>query len=235
MNRRALRKRVVCVIAAGAAIGTLAYAGPIRFDNPTGAGHFDWMPQVVGDQIFLNVLVDANAQTPGSGASGAFKQRALDPSGTDVRRGGPTGEGPQFVLNPQGNTFYLFPVDAGSMIPTPGAGGFSSAAVTYWTGGPEYLFDGQPTLFTAGVEAYIGVRFGTGPQYGWVGVVPEWATFTIGGTPTNALVLDAFAWGYETEVGVPIAAGAPEPGTLAMLALGAVTALRPRRLRSQID
>lgn len=52
----------------------------------------------------------------------------------------------------------------------------------------------------------------------------------------NTVELDAFAWGYETDPDVPIAAGIPEPGTLAALALGAAAALAGRRrVRSQID
>ena len=64
---------------------------------------------------------------------------------------------------------------------------------------------------------YLGVRFdlGEGFHYGWVGVVRE-------GTG-----LEAFAWGYETTPGVPIEG--PEPGTLAMLAFGAVLVGSRRR------
>ena len=80
-------------------------------------------------------------------------------------------------------------------------------------------FEGGYTNLPEGVEPYLGIRFdlGGGYQHSWLGVVhtgPE---------------LDAFAWGYETEVGVPIPAGVPEPGTLAALAVGAAALLGRRR------
>jgi hypothetical protein len=59
----------------------------------------------------------------------------------------------------------------------------------------------NPSILPEGVETYLGVSFdlGAGTQYGWIGVV------------RNAAMLDAFAWGYETDPGVPIAAGAWPP------------------------
>ena len=58
---------------------------------------------------------------------------------------------------------------------------------------------------------------GAGWHYGWIGVI------------RNAGNLQAFAWGYESDLNTPIAAGVPEPGTLAMLAFGAALALGRRR------
>ncbi len=62
-----------------------------------------------------------------------------------------------------------------------------------------------------GSEHYVGVRLNIGglSHYGWIGIT------------NNFGYIDAFAWGYETEPGVPVAAGAPTPSTLAGLALGA--------------
>ena len=49
-----------------------------------------------------------------------------------------------------------------------------------------------------------------GVHYGWVAVERDYGIW-----------LDAFAWGYETEAGTPIQAGAvPAPGTLAALVFG---------------
>ena len=217
----------VVVVVAG---GTQAWADPIRYDNPAGPGHFDWRALSSGDDIYLNILADAASQTGASG-SGTFRQRCYEPAQTDIRRGGPSGEGPQLAFAPSGSSSNIFVVSAGDDIPTPGADGFASSSYIY-NSSPQ---PGDPfTLFAAGEEAYVGVRFGeVGDtdvfQYGWIGVIPEWNTVDVGGVPTDTLVLDAFAWGYETEAGVPIEAGVPEPGTLALLAMGAVGVLSRRR------
>jgi hypothetical protein len=69
---------------------------------------------------------------------------------------------------------------------------------------------------------YLGVQFSDvdGAHYGWVSV---YSYFYID------LNLHAFAWGYETEPGVPIVAGIPAPGTLAALAFGAAVTRRGRK------
>jgi hypothetical protein len=70
----------------------------------------------------------------------------------------------------------------------------------------------------------MGVRFidMDGYHYGWISVVRH-------GNDFLQLDFDAFAWGYETEPGVPIIAGIPAPGTLAALAFGAVVTRRKRK------
>jgi len=81
----------------------------------------------------------------------------------------------------------------------------------------SYAYAGS--TFPEGVPLYLGVRF-NGPawQYGWIGVE------RISGSE-----LDAFAWGYETTPGVAIPAGIPEPGSLALLAFGALAVAGRRR------
>ena len=76
-----------------------------------------------------------------------------------------------------------------------------------------------PTPLPLNQATYLGVRFdpGDGNHYGWIGVEFDGAE------------LEAFAWGYETDPGVPIAAGTPEPGSLALLAFGAGALLRRKR------
>jgi hypothetical protein len=89
------------------------------------------------------------------------------------------------------------------------------AAVSQVPGYPPYW----SSDFSEGVESYMGVRFSDvdGYHYGWIGVMRV------------DLDLDAFAWGYETEPGVPIVAGIPAPGTLAALAFGAAVTRRGRK------
>ena len=67
----------------------------------------------------------------------------------------------------------------------------------------------------------MAVRFSDidGDHYGWISVV----------RPGIFWSFNAFAWGYETDPGVPIRAGIPAPGTLAALAFGAVVTRRGRK------
>ena len=86
----------------------------------------------------------------------------------------------------------------------------------------QYAGYGPETLLPEGTPTYLGLRFnGPNYQYGWIGVV------------RTSQQLEAFAWGYETEPGVPIAAGAPEPGSLALLAFGAAGVAGCRRRRNR--
>lgn len=204
-------RRAVQALAAGAMIaaGTQAYGDPIRFDNPPGAGHFDWA--VLSAYIPLDVMLPAGAQPGDPLATSAFEQYAT-PGASFLRSN--TGASDLQVGGPYGND--VVGVDAGELIPSGFA--WASRGYTYYPGYGSQLAEGQPT--------YLGVRFdlGSGDHYGWIGVV------------RTATELDAFAWGYETEAGVPIPAGIPEPGTLAALALGAAAVLAGRRrVRSQID
>jgi hypothetical protein len=75
--------------------------------------------------------------------------------------------------------------------------------------------------------AFIGFRFdgGSGLQYGW-------ARITTDGAPGNTFTLVDFAW---ADLGTQIAAGQtaiPEPGSLALLAVGAAGLVAWRRKRA---
>ena len=195
-------------LAAAAAIagGTQAYATPVRFDNPAGAGHFDWAASFFE---VLDVTDPAAAQSGVFGAAGTFYQYSLP--GYDFVGAGNTGGELQVAGGI--NNIYLIGVAGGDAIPS----GFTWL---YY----GYIEAGNPpaSLLPEGVATYLGVRFdpGDGLHYGWIGVT------------RTGLELDAFAWGYETDPGVPIAAGAvPEPGTLALLAFGAGAAATRRRRR----
>jgi len=194
--------------AAVIAAGTQAYADPVRYDNlPEGApGWFDWKtPNPEQSYRWLDVTKDVGTQPSGVGGNDGF---------------GHTGEdaGPwQFIvaLDDVGGAmqvggyadYVVVGVPSDTLIPS----GFT------WQDWGYVDFYGAET--PEGLQSYLGVRFdpGDGLHYGWIGVVRTGTQF------------DAFAWGYETEVGVAIEAGVPEPGSLALLAFGAAAALRRRR------
>jgi len=186
---------------------TPGYAAPVRFDNPE-AGHFEWFGGEP-EGFVLNVTLPASSQPGTLYDPGAF----LQDNGADwTQVAGGTGGDLQVGGTP---AVFLVGVNAGEPIPS----GFAWDPMGY-TNYPGYE---DQTQLVYDEPTYLGVRFdpGDGTHYGWIGVV--WASAD--------LTLDAFAWGYETEVGVPIEAGIPEPGSLVMLAVGAA-ALASRRRRS---
>lgn len=97
-------------------------------------------------------------------------------------------------------------------------------AYYYWSDWDVYIGDGA--------REYVGLRFedaGGDMHYGWMDVM--W-------NPGDER-FDAYAWAYETEADKPIGAaeGIPEPGTLAMFAVGAMAlaAARARRRRKKAE
>ena len=194
---------------------TCAYAEPIRFDNPSGAEHFIWYGGTGTDPIGLEIISDAASQTGAYGGVAQFHQANDLPYGDMVSSG--LGGGELQVGGPYDS--FLVGVDEGVIIPSG----------TPWNDYGTIFEPGLGSQLPEGQATYLGVQFplveGGDMHYGWIGVVYQ-----------NTVELDAFAWGYETDPGVPIAAGIPEPGTLALLAFGAAAvAATRRRLRSQID
>lgn len=187
---------------------TQAYAVPVRFDNPPGAGHYQW-PTTLGDEThWLDITQPPSSQPAPINDPIAFKQQhgssdsRVVTAGAEVEWGGLWG-------------MFLTDIGEGTLIPS--GLPWNHYGYIYYAGDYWELPADQP--------AWIGLRFdpGDGLHYGWVNVVRD-------PDGTDPYALEALAWGYETEVGVPIAAGIPEPGSLAVLAVG-VAALASRRRR----
>jgi len=218
-RHRSHRKAGAAAIGAAAAIaaGTQAYASPVRFDNPPGPGHFDWYHETTAtfSVCDLNVVLDAALQPP-CGDSQAVPigpttlRHVVDPIyPISWLQGQPTATG----LQTQAIGNIAVGVDAGTLIPSGPA-----FRVGPWVDGTLY---GYPPLLPEGLATHLGTRMTLpdGLHYGWIEVV------------RTGDALDALAWGYETEPGVPIAAGVPEPGSLALLAFGAAGLASRRRRR----
>ena len=202
-------KRAVQALAAGAVIaaGTQAYAEPIRIDNPPHGepGHFHWPMEGAN---WLDIALDASQQPGDPFGPMTVRQQVYGSYGFGAI------DGQQSGVQLEITAYYLLnALNEGDTIPS-GASWYNGG----YTFSPYY-----GSSLPEGEAKYVALRFdlGSGNQYGWIGVVRE------------GLESEAFAWGYETVPGEPIDAGAiPEPGTLAMLALGATALLGRRRCRS---
>ena len=187
-RNRARRQRAVrtaaLASAAALAAGTSAYAVPVRFDNPAGPGQYDWLPSTPGMSGEWLDITFPPASQPGTVSAVANFTQGINAGGVST-----TSAGTNSYLQVGGPyDAFVLGETAGELIPTGASWNFQGYA--YYPGFGSQLPEGQ--------ETYLGVRFnlGSGYQYGWIGVVrsgPE---------------LEAFAWGYETEPGVPICAGA---------------------------
>ncbi len=186
--------------AAVIAAGTQAYASPVRFDNPAGPGHFVWGVDGVNDYTFLDITEGQGSQGGGIGLTSWAHNPVI--AGGYVT---------SYSAGPEIATYYglLISFDPGHLITAAGGGPY------YWYGYGNNVANYLP----AGTPTYLAARFdpGDGWHTAWMGV------------ERTGQVLDLFAWGYETTPGVPIEAGVPEPNTLALLAFGAVAAIRKRR------
>lgn len=181
-----------------------ASAEAIRIDNPAGPGHFNWAASLGQDRT-LGIRLEPAFQPASDLRSDAFTTHLEESGGSEAHgaRGGEFQVGGPFDA-------FLIGVTFGTEIPSG----------TLWQGLGYAYFPEFESPLAEEQETYLGVRFtiDAAIHYGWIGV-----------TRTGA-DLDAFAWGYETEPGVAIPAGIPEPGSLAMLALGATGLLARRRV-----
>jgi hypothetical protein len=192
---------------AGVMLATLAVsmssnASIVRFDNPAGPDHYAWGDEAEAPNWLLDITLSAADQGGLLAGPGVFFHTNTGPE--SAVGAGWSGDALQV-----GGEFGVFAVGTslGSVIPGPYA----------WDGVGYVAVDGFGSAIAEGEQAYLGVRFNTGDgdHYGWIGIV------------RTGHDLDAFAWGYETEVGVPIAAGAevPGPGSLWMVMMFAPSLL----------
>jgi hypothetical protein len=213
--------RAAAALTAGAAIaaGTQAYADPIRFDNPAPGdpGHFDWQQ---GDGY--NPLTWLDITRPSTDQGDYYYAYSNAPL-----VGQYFGEQPyvNYDFGPSGYVakqymgfpiyYHLTKAFAGGAV-IDGSQYFDSLSdhvvdLSYYGYGVYSFFDITARYMGVAFEDYNGRT-----HYGWIGVT------------RNGTDLDAFAWGYETTAFTPIPAGIPEPGSLALLALGALAAVRRR-------
>ena len=191
---------------------THANADVVSFQNPPGPGHFDWAPSS-GEIIGLDITLSAADQTGVTQGATTFEHTNSDTfsfvdgtsDGREVRAGGIHG-GLLWA------SVFGDPIPAQAPLPSN----------HNWNPSSLIIHPALGSNFAEGEEAYLGVRFDTDGggdnwHYGWIGVV------------RTGIEFDAFAWGYETEPGVPIAAGVPEPTTLVLFAVAGSLFIRRRR------
>jgi hypothetical protein len=213
------------VLAATIAATSVAYAGPVRYDNDT---NYSWFYSV------LDLTQSSADQTYGGVGSVTGTSFYMDyfsdfyPS-FSYQHSYLSGAGAE-IWNSGFQNRYSAPLNSGELVGPGLSDGAWSQSSTF-----EFAWDSctynyyyyyyecesgfRGLLPPDGSQTYVGARLTIDNQfhYGWIGVQ------NFGG------FIDVFAWGYETEAGVPIAAGVPAPGGLGALAIGAVGALSRKR------
>jgi hypothetical protein len=218
-KRAAVRPSDLLAAAAAIAAGTQAYGEVIIFINPAEGepGHFDWqmLPGSSSPSQWLDITRPSVDQPGTLTSSSVMQAESVYCDGleetciwTNFTSGGAEVVADQLFSSEYWTVSYLE------------FSAYSQHATKTSSGEWSWV----STDFAYGEAGYIGVKFSDvdGYHYGWIGVVRE-------GTNYSGIKLDAFAWGYETEPGVPIRAGIPAPGTLAALAFGAVVTRRGRK------
>lgn len=220
-----MRNALFPFMAAGALLAAASAHGAIvHFENPAGAGHFDWVAPPTGGESLgagLNIMMPAASQTGArDGQDATFYQRNLYNAEIQVvgqpSQGG--GSRSEVAFTPEIPGPPTIPALTAVYEPGDVIG---ETGWWLWEQAPNIRDHTTGLPFEAGVPGFLGVRFdlGDGWRYGYIGVLR-----------TSDLEFEAFAWGYETEVGVPVRI-IPAPGAASLLGLCGLAAARRRRRR----
>lgn len=220
-NKKTVHHPLEFVSAAAAiAAATTAHGESVRFENSANWGWsqalldvtmssdsqpYGGIGQVTGSSIYLDYFSDFYPAF-------SYSHSYTNGGGAEIFSGG-------FMNN------YAKPLAFGEAIGPGLADGEFTAYSTidfvwssydYYTGKFDF---GNRGILPSQEDVYLGVRLDIdgATHYGWIGV--------------NRLgtSLEVFAWGYETQAGVSVGAGVPAPGALAVLAFGAVGALKRKK------
>lgn len=199
-----MRPRLLLAGMALVILGGVAHGATVTFIN-SGPDRFIWAG-VPGDFTRYLDITKAPGDQDLSNTLSSF-QHAIDLTGASSVRGG----FPASQVETASNRVLLFGHALGTQVPSGQP----------WENAGVVVAAGFGEAFAENEQVFIATRFdvGGGTHFGWIGVTRA----------GNAL--DAFAWGYETDVGVPIDAGAgiPSPGAGWLAGVAGLVALRRPR------
>ncbi|MCG3121785.1 MAG: hypothetical protein GIKADHBN_00156 [Phycisphaerales bacterium] len=197
----ASNRMLIVTIACAPAI---AGAHIVHFTNPAPGqpGHFDWHAPSGGDLMFLDITAAPTDQIDQWSSSTI----------------GQTASGLPLTTNFAGGAaLAVATIDEPFVLALEHGQSFHDRVFIDNGMSSAFLTTPPGTRFEAGERRYIGVLTADG-RYGWIEVSRDGSSFA------------AFSWAYETEAGVPLAAGqVPAPGGLLVAVIPCTAILRRRR------